>query len=222
LDRSIRIPYDYDATPRVLSPFYIPFEHQSRIFEAQLELAVELKRNVSVHTVKAHDATLQLFERMADKFGDRFWDVSLDLHSCGLSPQMWKDAEKKYCNVFISLSTVINGRSENHKKLITTVSPKRLLIESDFYAMSELASQTVQMLNTVSEIKGWPIEQEWIDDGDADGDTRIPEEEWGAVRRLEENWKAFVKGGHRPEKKVLSRFKRYRNDWVSGDEADEA
>ena len=91
--------------------------------------------------------------------------------------------------------------------------------------MSELAAQTVQMLNTISEIKGWPIEQEWIDDEDADGvDTkpRIPEKDWGAVRRLEANWKAFLKGGHRPEKKVLSKFKRFQSDWVSDDEADEA
>ena len=123
--------------------------------------------------------------------------------------------QRKYCNVFISLSTIINGRSENHKKLIATVSPKRLLVESDLYTMSELAPQTVQMLKTVSEIKGWPIEQEWIDGG-------IPENEWGAVRRLEANWKAFVKGGHRPEKKVLSKFKRFQKDWVSDDEGEQA
>ena len=93
LDRAVRIPYDYDATPRVLSSFTIPFEHQLRIFEVQLELAVELKRNVSMHSVKAHDATLQVWERMANKFGDKFWDVSVDLHSCGFSAQMWKDIE---------------------------------------------------------------------------------------------------------------------------------
>jgi len=162
---------------------------------------------------------------MANKFGDEFWDVSVDLHSCGISAQMWKDIEKKYCNVFISPSTIHNTRSESHKKLIETVSPRRLLIESDYYTMSELTSQTIKMLNTVSEIKGWPIEQEWINDEDVDGaDTKpkIPEGEWGAVRRLEANWKAFVKGGHRPEKKVLSKFKRFQNDWVSDDEAGEA
>jgi len=93
IDRAVRIPYDYDAAQRVLSPFYIPFEHQLKILEAQLELAVELKRNVSMHTVKAQEATLQLLERMVDRFGDKFWDVSMDLHSCGLSPQMWKDIE---------------------------------------------------------------------------------------------------------------------------------
>lgn len=82
--------------------------------------------------------------------------------------------------------------------------------------MSELTPQTIKMLNTVSEIKGWPIEQEWIDDEDLDG---VPESEWGAVRRLEANWKAFLKGGHRPEQKVPSKFKRFQNDWMSDDEA---
>ncbi|KAF9650531.1 Metallo-dependent hydrolase [Thelephora ganbajun] len=224
LDRPVRIPYDYDATPRVLSQFTIPFEHQLKIFEAQLELAVELKRNVSMHSVRAHDATMQVFERIAEKFGDKFWDVSVDLHSCGASAQMWKEFERKFCNVFISPSTIHNTRSENYKKLVETVSPKRLLIESDYYTISDLTSQTIKMLNTVSEIKGWPIEQEWIDEEDTDGvNTRpkIPEEEWGAVRRLESNWKAFLRGGHRPEQKILSKFKRFHNDWVS-DEADEA
>jgi hypothetical protein len=83
--------------------------------------------------------------------------------------------------------------------------------------VSELTPQTIKMLNTVSEIKGWPIEQEWVDDGD-----RIPESEWGAVRRLEANWKAFLKGGHRPGQKVPSKFKRFRNDWTSDDELAEA
>ena len=88
--------------------------------------------------------------------------------------------------------------------------------------MSELTSQTIKMLHTVSEIKGWPIEQEWTDDEDVNGvgaGRQKPESEWGAVRRLEANWKSFLKGGHRPEQKVLSKFKRFQNDWVSDDEA---
>lgn len=93
LDRTVRIPYDYDATPRILTRFTVPFEHQLKIFETQLELAVELRRNVSMHCVKAHDATVQVFRRMAEKFGDKFWDVSVDLHSFGVSPQIWKDIE---------------------------------------------------------------------------------------------------------------------------------
>lgn len=88
--------------------------------------------------------------------------------------------------------------------------------------MSELTPQTVRMLNMISEIKGWSVEREWVNDEDVDGvntESVIPEGEWGAVRRLEANWKAFVKGGHRPEKKILSKFKRFQGDWVSDDEA---
>lgn len=96
LDRAVRIPYDYDATPRILTRFTIPFDHQLKILEAQLELAVELRRNVSMHCVKAHDHTMQVFQRMATKFGDKFWDVSVDMHSFGASPQIWKDIEVRY------------------------------------------------------------------------------------------------------------------------------
>jgi hypothetical protein len=46
-----------------------------------------------MHSVKAHDATLQVFERMANKFENEFWDVSVDLHSCGISAQLWKEVE---------------------------------------------------------------------------------------------------------------------------------
>ena len=89
--------------------------------------------------------------------------------------------------------------------------------------MSELTPQTIKMLNTVSEIKGWSIEQEWIDEdlGGASTGPKIPESEWGAVRRLEANWKAFLKGGHRPDQKVPSKLKRFQNDWVSDDESAE-
>lgn len=42
------------------------------------------------------------------------------------------------------------------------------------------------MLTTVAEIKGWHVEDQW--------DEKIEENKWGAVRKLEENWKAFQRG----------------------------
>jgi len=50
------------------------------------------------------------------------------------------------------------------------------------------------MINTVAEIRGWHIEEDWQDD--------LPREEWGTVRRLEENWKSFLKGNHKPTESV--------------------
>jgi len=122
LDRAVRIPYDYDATPRVLSSFTIPFEHQLKIFETQLELAVELKRNVSMHSVKANDATLQVFERMANKFGNEFWDVSMDLHSWGISAQMWKDIEVRCRGRLVRFSLLTSPRVFTNRKNTATFS----------------------------------------------------------------------------------------------------
>jgi hypothetical protein len=42
----------------------------------------------------------------------------------------------------------------------------------------------------VAEAVGWPIEDTWEDNLERD------ESQWGVVRRLEANWRAFVKGGH--------------------------
>lgn len=90
LDRSFRIPWSLDSNiQRKLSDFTVSLEHQLHILEAQLQLAVELKRNVSFHSVKAQQATLQLVDRMSKQHGERWDMISLDMHSCGLSPETW-------------------------------------------------------------------------------------------------------------------------------------
>ncbi|KAH7923253.1 Metallo-dependent hydrolase [Leucogyrophana mollusca] len=188
LDRVSRVPFDYFSSPRELTPFYVPFEHQLAVLEAQIELAIELGRNISVHSVKAQKATVDLLGRLHLKHGDRWRRLSLDLHSCAFSPQMWMDVERRHPNAFLSLSTAINSRSENHRALIAACSPHRILIESDFHCVDECTERTWAMLLTVAEIKGWEVETTWRDD--------LEEHQWGAVRRLEHNWRVFEKGNH--------------------------
>lgn len=68
------------------------------------------------------------------------------------------------------------------------------------------------MLLTVSRERGWRVEQSWdehIDaNGSADGDPGVEggvkdrlndgfPESWGVVRRLEANWRRFVRGRHK-------------------------
>jgi hypothetical protein len=95
LDRSFRIAYQpYPAPPpRKLSSFSTPISHQLAILEAQLSLAVELKRNISIHSVAAQQVTLDLLQRMKEQHGAAWRAISIDMHSCGLSLEGWKSLE---------------------------------------------------------------------------------------------------------------------------------
>lgn len=83
------------------------------------------------------------------------------------------------------------------------------MVESDYNDSARLTDQTCQMLSTIAEVKGWHIETSWEDD--------LPVDEWGAVRKLEENWKTFQRGGHPPIRKK-DRRKLLLEYWESDEE----
>jgi Tat protein secretion system quality control protein TatD with DNase activity len=93
LDRSFHVPYNFHASPRRLTPFTVPLDHQLAILEAQMDIAVELGHNVSMHSVKSQQATVDLLSRLHKKHGDSFYRISIDMHSCGFSPETWKAVE---------------------------------------------------------------------------------------------------------------------------------
>ncbi|KAH9951012.1 hypothetical protein B0H21DRAFT_874797 [Amylocystis lapponica] len=192
LDRAARIPfgrpadppYAADTAPRELSPFTIPLAHQLR--------------NVSVHSVKSQQATVELLSRMKARYERRWERISVDLHSCGLSAETWRDIEKSHTNVFLSLSTVINSRSPAHRTLISSCSSSRILVESDYNDIRYVAAQTWDMLLTVADMKGWKVE----DSGE------------------EENWKAFEQGEHKPfPVKKNDRRKLSLDEWESDEDS---
>lgn len=80
LDRIFRVPLDYFAERRVLTPFTISIDHQTAILEAQIDLAVELGRSISIHSVKSQLNTVQVLDKMAKKHGDRWRTISFDMH----------------------------------------------------------------------------------------------------------------------------------------------
>ena len=95
LDRSFRHAYQSypSPPPRRLSPFTTPIEHQIAILEAQLDLAVELRRHVSLHSVNANQATVTLLMKMKAKHQKGWREVSIDMHSCSLSLEAWRELE---------------------------------------------------------------------------------------------------------------------------------
>ncbi|TFK77437.1 Metallo-dependent hydrolase [Pluteus cervinus] len=188
LDRSFHVAFDYYAEQREFTPFIIPLVHQLAILEAQIGLAIEFRRNVSLHSVKAHAATLDLLSKLQDYHGDAWNCINLDLHSCGVSPETWKTVEKRHPNVYLSLSTAINGRSPNHRALIAACASNRLLVESDYPDVDLCTERTWDMIRTVADIKGWSVEETWADE--------IEPDKWGAVRRIEANWITFSGVSH--------------------------
>jgi len=127
--------------------------------------------------------------------------------------------QKHHPNVYLSLSTAINGRSSGHVALIRACAPTRILVESDYHNAYDAPARTWDMARIVAETLGWPIEDAWEDEPERD------ELQWGVVRRLEANWRAFLKGGHlAPVKRPTARERRRRDyslDLVESDIEDE-
>jgi len=109
LDRAARIPVNCSTTsPVELSSFMVPLEHQLIILEAQVDLAVELGRNISMHSVKSTQATLALLGNMQKKYRASWLRISIDFHSCSLSLETWKAIEASLLPENTTLSLKMN------------------------------------------------------------------------------------------------------------------
>jgi len=208
LDRAFRIPMrPYPSpSPRKLSPFTVPMQHQLSILEAQLAVAVELERNVSMHNVKCQQVSVELFKRMKDRHKEKWGKLNVDLHSCGFSSETWKDVERNYPNVFLSLSIAINAKHGGLRALIEAASPDRLLVETDWNDITHSTESLWEILMLIAEVKGWRVEETWEEE--ARGEP-------GAVRRIEQNWSSFRSGGKglARVKIAANRRQRKRNDF---------
>ncbi|KAI5479033.1 TatD DNase family Scn1 [Pseudohyphozyma bogoriensis] len=189
LDKSFNIPYPRSdpTNERELvkrTTLSTPMSHQVKIAEAQIEVALKLRKNISFHSVRAAQDTVMLLERMKKKPG---WDrIHICLHSFGGSEQTAVQIQKAHPNVFFSLSTVVNGRSPRFMNLIKSVESHRLLLESDWY--KDLDAKVWEMFLAVKEAKGWTSED--------------------AIKTLEENWEKFCSTPEPQEPKLTRKERR--------------
>jgi Tat protein secretion system quality control protein TatD with DNase activity len=81
-----------------LTPFRPSIEHQIGLLQLQMDLALELGINVSLHSVKAQGPTLDYLKEYKKKHGAMFIDrINVDVHSCGgWSVESWGEAEVRY------------------------------------------------------------------------------------------------------------------------------
>ncbi|GAA6055452.1 hypothetical protein JCM3770_002833, partial [Rhodotorula araucariae] len=145
LDRAFRIPNPphiaADRRHPKNSDLATPLAHQLRIVEAQVDVAIRLGRNVSLHSVRAPKETVDMLRRFKESKADGWRRIHVCLHSFGGSPESAKQIQKAHPNAFFSFATIISGRSPNFHALLRAIEPDRLLLESDFSDTSEIDNQ---------------------------------------------------------------------------------
>lgn len=75
------------TSPLRTSPLATPISHQGAVLKAQVLLAIELKRNVSFHSVRAPQDTVDFLKMIAKEAGEEFERIHLCLHSFGGSAE---------------------------------------------------------------------------------------------------------------------------------------
>ncbi|GAA5898463.1 hypothetical protein JCM8208_006990 [Rhodotorula glutinis] len=208
LDRAFRIPNpphiaDDKSNPKN-SDLATPLAHQVRVVEAQVDLAIRLGRNISLHSVRAPKETVDMLQGFKSK-GDGWRRLHVCLHSFGGSPESAKQIQKAHPNTFFSFATIISGRSPHFHSLLRAIEPDRLLVESDYSHAREIDHQLWDVFEEVQLARGWSADE--------------------AVRTLEANFRRFVTPlDERPPPRMSNREKRAerkRADMYVSDEDEE-
>ncbi|KAJ5157182.1 uncharacterized protein N7482_008282 [Penicillium canariense] len=219
LDKSFRLPgawsqqdldnRDEELTPgsregRRLSPYKVKLDHQRVVLKAQLRLAGEMQRAVSVHSVQAHGAVFDVLKelwkgheralsddeeekqnhqnkgRPQDNQQPLSFPPRICMHSyTGPVEQIRQFLQKSNpSDVYFSFSAVINFSGAPARKVsdvIKALPAERILIESDIHVAGlEMDKLLDDVARQICEVRGWELRE--------------------GVRQLAENWRRFVFG----------------------------
>lgn len=135
----------------------VQFGRQLDAFRQQLQLAVELRRPVSLHCVKAYGEMFDLLRTAPDL------PPAVYMHSWGGKIGMLESylKMKKYGDRFyFGFSSFANLRQNCHKtsSVIAAVPDHRLLLESDLEDPAHVPGALNSMLRVMAEAKGWSLE----------------------------------------------------------------
>jgi Tat protein secretion system quality control protein TatD with DNase activity len=196
---------------RPLTNLYTPLEHQLHIIKAQIAIAIELGKSVSLHSVRAGGATVTLLEDLKKEYPSLedglnkkqrrqlqkdlkrqavvepnrrcFQDINVDLHSCTLSAPMISQMQQKHPNLYVSFSIAINARQKDLYEQLKACDVKRLLIESDSHSAEELGARCWQMIRLATDVLGDRLVDMQLE----------PEQRYiQAAEIFHENWKRFI------------------------------
>jgi len=133
------------------------FDKQVPIFEAQLKLAIEFKKPISVHCVRAFGPLYDILKNLTE------FPKAIIMHAYSGSVDMMKTflmAPNGLGKVmYFSFSMCINGDSEKTKENIKFCPSDKLLLETDQNTVMFVDEDLLSMLQVISELKGWELEE---------------------------------------------------------------
>ncbi|GAA5868355.1 hypothetical protein JCM3774_003265 [Rhodotorula dairenensis] len=163
LDKAFRIPNPPEVAADKRNPKHTdlatPIAHQLRVVEAQVDVAIKFGRNVSLHSVRTPQETVDMLRRFKEDKGEGWSTLHVCLHSFGGSAESAKQIQKAHPNAFFSFATIISGRSPQFHTLLRAIEPHRLLIESDFSDTREIDNQIWEVYEEMQVALDWTAEQ---------------------------------------------------------------
>ncbi|SNX82037.1 related to Cut9 interacting protein scn1 [Melanopsichium pennsylvanicum] len=181
VDRAFRIPrrawsYDPQRTENEISEpkltkLKTPQAHQLSILRAQIDVALQYQRNISLHSVQAAGLTVDLLESLRNTDTTAFGAIRVSLHSCTLDNNVVRSITKKHPNVYVGFSSTINRKQILAKECLTSVDCSRALMESDHHTVKDIPMYLLQAAEYFAQLY------------DLDLDA--------AARQLRSNWDSF-------------------------------
>lgn len=184
IDRAFRIPrrtWNYDPqqantstkVPK-LTKLKTPQTHQLAVLRAQINVALQYRRNISLHSVQAAGLTVDLLEALRNTDIAAFGAVRISLHSCTLDNNVVRSITKKHANVFIGFSSTINRKQMVARDCLASVDSSRALMESDYHTVKDIPAYLLQANEYFATLHGLETE--------------------AAAQQLRANWETFYTG----------------------------
>ncbi|CDS01576.1 related to Cut9 interacting protein scn1 [Sporisorium scitamineum] len=184
IDRAFRIPrrawnYDpqrpeSDITASKLTKLKTPQSHQLSVLRAQIGVALEYRRNISLHSVQAAGLTVDLLSSLRNTDTTSFGAVRVALHSCTLDNNVVKSITKKHANVYVGFSSTINRKQMVARDCLASVDRSRALMESDYHTVKGIPGYLLQANEYFAQLHGLNSHE--------------------AAQQLLSNWKTFYSG----------------------------
>ncbi|KAJ9474620.1 putative deoxyribonuclease [Pseudozyma hubeiensis] len=184
IDRAFRIPrrawnYDphrteTDTTLPKLTKLKTPQTHQLSVLRAQIDVALQYGRNVSLHSVQAAGLTVDLLTSLRNEDISAFGAVRVSLHSCTLDNNVVRSITKKHANVYVGFSSTINRKQIAARECLGSVDRSRALMESDYHTVKGIPGYLVEANDYFAQLHGLSPE--------------------AAAQQLRSNWETFYSG----------------------------